>query len=409
MKDQAAADRGKRVAIIGAGPGGLSAAAALNQAGFVVRVFERHETTRAMGGAILLNAIGMHILRSYGADTDGMRTIDTTEFRRYDGRPRVKWRIDQELVDKSGSTGWISGTMRSDVYARLLRTIPEGVIVNGKELQRFDDRGDDVVLHFTDGTSYEADLLIGADGITSPVREQLWGPAELKNVGITVYLGWAEYPNSEVDAMICHHDDRYQLGYAPLSFQGRECVEWWFVEKTDETVPPPTDPKAHVIERTKKFAHPVPAFLAVTDRDHGVFRWVVKYKDPLPAWSRGRATLLGDAAHPTSPYAGYGAGMAIEDGFFLGRFFADKDLSNIGEVTEALKAYDAQRVNYTNQVTVFARQVGDMFHAWPWYRRRVRDFALDHTKGPQKQMSEGFSAEAQTLLASILASESTPA
>ena len=374
-----------------------------------MRVFERHETTRAMGGAILLNAIGMHILRSYGASTDGMRTIDTTEFRRYDGRPRVKWRVDQELVEQSGSTGWISGTMRSDVYARILKTIPDGVIVNGKELVRLDDRGDEVILYFADGTSHVTDLVIGADGISSPVREQLWGHAELKNVGITVYLGWAEYPNSAIDAMICHHDDKYQLGYAPLTFQGKDCVEWWFVEKTDETVPPPTDLMAHVLKRTKRFAEPVPAFLAATDPDHGVFRWVVKYKDPLPAWSRGRVTLLGDAAHPTSPYAGYGAGMAIEDGFFLGRFLAGKDLANLDEVGSALRAYDDERVTYTNNVVEFARSVGDMFHAWPWLRRRVRDFALDHTKGPQKQMSEGFSAEAQTLLAAILASESMPA
>ncbi len=169
--------------------------------------------------------------------------------------------------------------------------------------------------------------------------------------------------------------------------------------------PVPTDLKAHVQPNVAKFADPVPRFVAATDPEHGVFRWVVKHKDPLPAWSRGRVSLLGDAAHPTSPYAGYGAGMAIEDGFFLGQVLAGVDLKDRAATQAALLRYDKQRVEYTNRVTAFALKVGDMFHAWSWPRRRFRDFLLDRTGIPQKQMSAGFSKEAQELLAAILASE----
>jgi 2-polyprenyl-6-methoxyphenol hydroxylase-like FAD-dependent oxidoreductase len=209
----------------------LSAAVALHQAGFDVTVYERHATTRAMGGAILLNAIGMHILQEYGCSTEDMRTINHTSFRRYDGRPRVDYAVSRELVDRSGAAGWISGTMRSEVYARLLAALPDSMIQNGKQLVKMSDDGDDVVLHFADGSIGRTDLLIGADGVNSIVREQLWGPAELKDVGITVYLGWAEFPSGEMDAMVCHHDDLHQLGYAPLRYRGKECVEWWFVER----------------------------------------------------------------------------------------------------------------------------------------------------------------------------------
>lgn len=109
------ARRGRRIAVIGAGPGGLSAGLALHRAGFDVTVFERHASTQALGGAILLNAIGMYILRSYGAATDDLHTFATTELRRFDGRPRVSWQADPELVARAGATNWMSGTMRSEV------------------------------------------------------------------------------------------------------------------------------------------------------------------------------------------------------------------------------------------------------------------------------------------------------
>lgn len=396
---------GRRIAIVGAGPGGLSAGIALQQAGFDVTIFERHRTTQAIGGAILLNAIGMYILRSYGVDVSDLHTVTLTEFQRYDGRPRVKWRTDPELVSKAGATGWIAGTMRSEIYARMLEVTSENLIVNNKQVLRFEETADEVILHFTDGTTHATDLVIGADGIQSAIREQLWGPAELKHLGIAVYLGWAELPGRARTHMICHHDEHNQLGYAPLNYQGKECFEWWFVERADEGEPAPADPKAHVQERVAKFASPVPEMIAATDPEHGMFRWVVKYKEPLPAWSKGRVTLMGDAAHPTSPYAGYGAGMAIEDGFFLGKFLQGRDLSNPAELAEGLRLYDAERVDYTNKMTAFARGVGRMFHGVPWARRKIRDFMLDYTKIPDRQIGNGYTEDAQVLLKSILSAE----
>lgn len=394
--------RGNRIAVVGAGPGGLSAGLALHRAGFDVTVFERRRSTEALGGAILLNAIGMYILRSYGADLTDLHTFATTELRRWDGRPRVSWQADDDLVRRAGAANWMSGTMRSEVYSRLLELAPEGMVEGDKQVVRYDETPDEVVLQFADGTHHATDLVIAADGIDSVIREQLWGPAELKHLGIVVYLGWSEFPDAERTGQVVLHDDRYQLGYAPLNYRGKQCFEWWFVERYAEGDPVPADPKAHVLERIGRFQQPVPAMVRATDPEHGLFRWVVKYKEPLPAWSRGRVTLLGDAAHPTSPYAGYGAGMAIEDGFFLGRFLAGRDLSDSAQLTAGLAEYDRARVAYTNKTTAFARSIGRVFHGAPWPGRKLRDFLLDHTSLPDRQISKAYTEDAQLLLTSIL-------
>lgn len=394
--------KGKRVAIIGAGPGGIAAGVALYKAGFSVKVFERNPELRPLGGAIILNATGIVILRSLGVQVDDIFAAGLPEFRRYDGRVRVNFDIDMSLMEQAGVTGWQSGMMRSELYSRLLAAAPADMIATSHTFSHYREANDATIIHFSEGQQYECDLVIGADGIQSKVREQLWGASELKHLGIAVWLGWCELQGPERKKIVISHDHEYQMGYAPLRFKDRDCFEWWFVEKCDENQVEPANPGEYVRERIKHFSDPVPQILEATDTSHNLFRWVVKYRDPLKQWSRGRVTLMGDAAHPTSPYAAYGAGMAIEDGFFLAKYLKGCDLSDISALQAGLQRYDNQRVEYTNQTTAFARFLGRLYHGVPAPLNRLRDLFLDHSSLPAKMISKGVTSEAQALLRAVL-------
>jgi 2-polyprenyl-6-methoxyphenol hydroxylase-like FAD-dependent oxidoreductase len=152
---------------------------------------------------------------------------------------------------------------------------------------------------------------------------------------------------------------------------------------TDPDAPAPPDLKAAATALAAQFPAPLPGLVAAT-ADADVQRWVLRDRPALPQWSRGRATLVGDAAHPTSPYAAYGAGMSIEDGYFLGVALRGVDLTDPVAVAAALEAYEAPRRPHTAQQVQQAYLLGKVFHHTPAVLRPVRDFVFDHTPFLQK-------------------------
>jgi len=152
------------------------------------------------------------------------------------------------------------------------------------------------------------------------------------------------------------------------------------------------------------FAAPLPQLVAATDPDN-IQRWVLRDREPLKRWSRGRVTLAGDAAHATSPYAAYGAGMAIEDGYFLGRRLAGLDLTDYAAVQAALDAYETPRRPHTARQTQQAWILGKVFHHAPAPLRPVRDLILDHTPLLQKVVGESSPREIISQLDDITEAE----
>lgn len=384
----------KRIAIVGAGPGGLSALIALSQAGFDVRLFERQPEIKAMGGAVLLNLPVMCILRSYGIDLENFGATASSEFRTSKGRLRFRIPFSEDAQKKAGLPGWNYGMLRSSLYARMLPLAPAGSIIPGHRFVRFTEEGEAVRLHFENGSTWDADLLIAADGNRSPVMQQVLGDLGLFHLGLQVWLGWCHADSLPRDVSMIMHSSDTQFGFHPILHDGQPAWEWWMVERCAKDSLFQGDVGEHLQRRLKGWAEPVPTLMAATDMGK-VFRWELFNRPLLKQWTYGRVTALGDAVHPTSPYAGYGAGMAIEDGYFLGRFLRGVDLSDQAALAAALARYEAQRVDYTNQTVMMARRLGKLFHQLPWPLTAVRDTLLTHTRFPQKFIVKDYFKNAE--------------
>ncbi|BDP43583.1 monooxygenase (plasmid) [Deinococcus aetherius] len=383
-------NRGKRVAVIGAGPGGLSAGLALHNAGYEVRVFERNPVIKPMGGAILLNTSVLMCLRNMGVDITDLGVTARTEMCNKDGRLRVDMPFSPEVEHYSGIPGWNYGLFRAQLYERMLAHIPPELLVPGHELQDLDFVDNEVRLIFTDGTHAAADLIVGADGIRSVVSRKLWGDPELFPLNLTVNLGFTAVQGIDRSVGRMFFSDRVQFGYHPMKRDGVDAFEWWCVEAWPAGKPFEGSRKEHIRDLTRGFADPVPRIVESCAGDDDIYRWEIWNRPRLKKWSKGRATLLGDAVHPASPYAAYGAGLAIEDGYFLAKTLGGRDLTDRIRLDDLLEGYEAQREAYTYGVIKNAQNMGNLFHHAPPLVRRVRDFVFDHSRVPGKVIRDGY-------------------
>lgn len=141
----------------------------------------------------------------------------------------------------------------------------------------------------------------------------------------------------------------------------------------------PEDPKAYLSGVLKDWSGPMSRFMEITDFDTQVYQWEIYNRPSMKKWSTGRVVCVGDAVHPVSPYAGYGLGMAIEDGYFLAKFLDGVDLHNLAAVSAGFELYEKQRVGYVNHNMEVARFSGKLFHSFPWPIAKVRDWLFDYT------------------------------
>jgi 2-polyprenyl-6-methoxyphenol hydroxylase-like FAD-dependent oxidoreductase len=140
--------------------------------------------------------------------------------------------------------------------------------------------------------------------------------------------------------------------------------------------------------------------IAQTPREH-LFRCEIRDRKPMRQWSKGRVTIVGDAAHPTSPYAAYGAGMSIEDGYFLAAELERANPRDSGEVRHALQSFEERRKRYTARMSQQAYYTGLMFHRLPAPLRPLRDLIYDHTPLLQKVVGDAMPSEIVSQLVAI--------
>lgn len=394
MQDGTQWRQGRRVAIVGAGPGGLSAALSLTDQGYDVRVFERHPQAKPIGGAVMLNIPVLMILRKYGVDLDGFTAPGHMWFGSSKGRVWAELPAPAEIERVSGIKGFTHGVLRSSAYKRMLELIADGVLQTNHALTSFEDRGNVVQLRFRDQPAVEADILLGADGVRSTVSRQLFGDPALFNVGIRVWLSQSpDNPAVPRDVGRLSFKPRHQISYFPMMNDGVPGFEWWIVEPFKEGSPSPADKRAHLLGIAKGVAGPVGDMIAASDMND-VYEWHIFNRASMASWSRGRVACLGDAVHPVSPYAGYGMGMAIEDGYFLGKYLAGRDLGDAAVVADGFAKYEKTRIGYVNKHVEHARDFGRMIHNVPKAIGVLRNMFFDRSRSIRTRLQKGYLEDA---------------
>ncbi|MCX5529658.1 FAD-dependent monooxygenase [Streptomyces sp. NBC_00006] len=387
-----AAGRPGRVAVVGAGPAGMAAALSAHQAGHEVTLFERHAQTRPAGNILNLWPAPIKALGLLGVDIEDLGAPCQSEFRNVRGKRRVRVRLPEHVVRDYG--GGFIGLLRPDLYERLLAALPPGVLRTGHTVEKVEQDDQTARLYMDDGTVHEADVLIGADGINSLVRRALWGDSPIRPHHLQLYGGYtlADTVSAPKGLCVLTHSPTVQGAWTAIRSKGRDGFQWWVLSAHDIDRPVPDDLHGAAARLARGFPDPLPQLIAATDPAH-VQSWPLRDRKPLKQWSKGRVTLIGDAAHPTSPYAAYGAGMATEDGYFLGRRLAGVDLTDGAAVRRALDAFEAPRKPHTARQSQTAWALGKVFHHAPALLRPLRDAVLDHTPLLQKVVGEGTPGE----------------
>jgi salicylate hydroxylase len=357
----------RKILIAGAGIGGLATASCLLKRGFDVEVYEQAPALSEVGAGIQISANAMHVLRDLDV-ADAIARVGVQPkayvFRLHDtGEVIQTFALSAEHERRHGAP-YIQ-LHRADLHDLLVakvRQLKRDAVHLNHRVIGFSERADGVELRFAhDGVSVRGDALVGADGLKSVVRGQIVGNAPPTYTGDGVWrvtVPIERIPHGlRLDQVMSvfmgpggHAVCYYLRGGSLLNFAGTVEAE---VSEESWTLKFPWE------NLKEDFAgwHPaIQAIIDAADKDE-CYRWSLHNRPPLRHWSSQRATILGDAAHPTLPYLAQGAAMAIEDGAVLAR-----SLSGAGSVPQALELYQRNRVERTARVVEQSNENQKLFH-----------------------------------------------
>lgn len=354
----------RKVIVIGGGIGGLAAAMSLVRQGIEVLLLEQANEIAEIGAGIqlgpnaysALDALGVgEAARGRSVFTDYLQMMDAVD-------ASVVGRIDVGEAFRTRFGNPYGVIHRADIHLSILEAVEQHPLISFRTSTRIEDfeiREDGVTVIDSDGNRYDADALVGADGVRSVVREKLVGdpPRVTGHVVYRAVVDVEDMPEDlRINAPVLWAGPRCHLVHYPLrggnqynlvvTFHSREQEEWSVTEGSQEEV--------------------LSYFTDIDDSPRRLLslpkswkRWATADREPVASWGQGRVTILGDAAHPMTQYLAQGACMALEDAVTMGEAIRVCD----GDFEKAFRLYETKRIPRTARVVWSAREMGRLYHA----------------------------------------------
>jgi salicylate hydroxylase len=362
-----------RIAVVGAGIGGLTAAVAMRRAGFDVDVYEQAPELTEVGGGINMGPNAARILYKLGLgeglDREAVRPASTHQRRWQDGRTLQRAPLNPRCEELYGAPHLT--VHRADLLSIIAAGFPAERIHLGHRLVGHTDNGDRVEAFFANGARVTADVLVGADGIHSAVRAALLGEEAPRFAGCVAYRGLV--PVERIADLGLETGSQSWVGPGGhlvhyfvsrgrlLNFVGWTEHDTWNREDWTD--------RATIARALAAFDgwHPqIGRIIAAADT---CFVWALFDREPLSRWSIGRTTLLGDACHPMYPFMGQGAAQAIEDGATLAACL----VGGGADPAEALQRYEGLRRPRVTRLQEMSRANKTRFHLPDGPAQEARD------------------------------------
>jgi len=349
------------IAIVGAGLGGLTSAAALNMLGYEVDVYEQAAELGEIGAGLSLPPNSTRVLEHLGlknALAAFGNIPDRTIVKHFKSGEVLLTRPRERYLEKYGCNYYF--THRADVHDLLVKLVQENnptAIHTDHAVTDVSEKGSGVEIAFANGNTAKADIVIGCDGIHSVVRDKLFEPEPpyfTHQVAYRSLVPWDQL-NNDVRVDLASIDDSAVMTVGPDHWinlypaRRNEMVNCVAMVKTAEWEEEGWSNRADIAEILSEFAafhDEIQAVLRAIPSDTS-YKWGMFVRKPLTRWSAGRVTLLGDAAHGMLNFLGQGAAMAIEDAMVLARCIKESDSH-----TEAFARYEKARIERTHLVQV---------------------------------------------------------
>jgi len=323
-----------------------------------VRLYEQAPDLNEVEACVASQPNGARVLQRLGLGDEllrfGARWIDP-QFRRFDGADAAAmW--PSELASKIE----FYGVHRADLLAMFVGMLPPETVNTGHRCIGFEQNDDEATIIFANGARAKADVVIGADGIHSILQQYVATPSAPRYSGSVAYRGVipaasVSWPNGAM---------RNWLGagkhFLVFPVRANELVNYVGFVRSDDPLKESWSAVGDPAAITREFAGWDPLVGAIIAQVRMTFRWGLFDREPLTTWTRGRLTLLGDAAHPMLPHAGQGANQAIEDGLALATLLTR---TNRESAPRALGIYEQLRRERTAGIQRMSRFNGTLYEA----------------------------------------------